>query len=382
MGESQSQPSQADAGSTVAALHPFRPVWFPGVSEARACRGEERLSVPERLRARVSTDCGYLEENEAPTVAGPGLPPPGGMRASRSPAGFREQASPHRSPPRRPGRTPRGCGLQERPGASLLNPVAFPLLLRLAHLVERRSSPSHPRGCSAGSPCGSPRRPLEPPPHTSRRPDREQRPRSAQGVERQVPARTQAGRHRAPALPQEHGAAPRHRRARNGGSGRPRKDKTALCGGKPSATASRGGTCRATSNGGRTRARRAGPGPLSGGRGHLSPSPRPHRADTDPPATTVSSQGPSSSPTSSPWFSRESHSSTSSWPSASTCGQAASGCGRPCRPTWAEWVGCPHPCPPARSGWEGGRPRVPREPRVSSSRQATLGGFAPAPKMP
>lgn len=338
MGESQSQPSQADAGSTVTALHPCRPVWFPGVSEARACRGEEWLSVPERLRASVSADCGYLEENAAPTVAGPGLPPPGRMRASLSPAGFREPASPHRSPPRRPRQTSVGSRRGRAPHSST------PWLLRSFYgwltAWKGVAPPATPRGALRGARVGPPGglwspRPTPPGARTgSRSParpkawrDRSQpvlrrdvtvlqcSPKSTEqphvaggpvtGV-RGIPVRTRLPFVARNPLPQRHAV------------GRVEQPQTA-----------------------------AEPGPGAPRRRPRAPLPESEAPPgSDPPATTVSSQGPSSSPTSSPWSSRESRSSTSSWPSASTCGQGASGCGRPCRPTWAEWVGCPHPRPP------------------------------------
>lgn len=70
--------------------------------------------------------------------------------------------------------------------------------------------------------------------------------------------------------------------------------------------------------------------------------------------TTMSSQGPSSFPTSSPWPLKGSHSSTWSSPLASVCAKAASGCGRPSPPTWVALVRClsgtpVHSC---WGGWE------------------------------
>lgn len=72
--------------------------------------------------------------------------------------------------------------------------------------------------------------------------------------------------------------------------------------------------------------------------GGLEQQPQGPRVPPRPP-TAACLQGPSSSPTSSPWPSRGSRSSTWSSPSASGCAEAASGCGRPSRPTWAAWVG-------------------------------------------
>lgn len=83
------------------------------------------------------------------------------------------------------------------------------------------------------------------------------------------------------------------------------------------------------------------------------PAPR-SREPPRPPLTAACLQGPSSSPTSSPWPSRASRCSTSSSPSASGCAEAASACGRPSRPTWAESVGaCGGPPAAARGGWLG-----------------------------
>lgn len=80
--------------------------------------------------------------------------------------------------------------------------------------------------------------------------------------------------------------------------------------------------------------------PNSGNRAPAwGPGPRSREPSAPASLTAACLQGPSSSPTSWPWPSRGSRCSTSSSPSASGCAEAASACGRPSRPTWAELVG-------------------------------------------